>query len=174
MFYFVPVRNIQTNVQMRTAGPTTKGEACCARRFSKKNPPLATGASLGRRRHRKSIRGSAVSRNSHTDRETHSGPSESRAARHEVTWPLHHSRKAAGAGSVRPLVSVTPLRSKRTRTPSVLSCTCNRRVSSFLPGLSLWDGLRTQRYVNFLGGASGARAAEELRRRLSWPHRAMA
>lgn len=47
----------------------------------KKNPPLATGPSLGRKRqHSKSIPGSVMCRNSHTKSETF------RAARREASW----------------------------------------------------------------------------------------
>jgi hypothetical protein len=64
-------------------GPASENESGAAgragagrgRHFSKKNPPLTTGPSLGRKRPRqsKSIRGSVMCRNSHTERETHSG-----------------------------------------------------------------------------------------------------
>jgi hypothetical protein len=41
------------------------------RRFSKKNPPLATGPQSREKRKDKSIRSGVVCRNSHMDRETH-------------------------------------------------------------------------------------------------------
>jgi len=108
-----------------TAGASDeRPEACCARRFSKKNPPLATGASLGRRRHRKSIRGSAVSRNSHTDRGNLFRPIRTAPPGTREHGPCTTLGRLLVWVRLGRWGSMTPLRSKRARTPSVL---CHER-----------------------------------------------